>query len=77
VKKNSLRGFRILKGKRNKHISVKLLAMNGSRFIVLINKYVVGLLWSTKSYEFDQLSSAEFFYEKITHVKLKQRVPLS
>ena len=69
VTRKELRGFRIIKGVKNKRTSLKLMAMNGSRFIVMQNHYVIGLLWRTRSYEFSHLRDAEMCYEKLLYTR--------
>ena len=41
--------------------------------MVISNNYIIGLPWSTKVYDFDQLSTAQFFYERLTYTKLGAR----
>ncbi len=76
VTRKELRGFRIIKGVKNKHSSLKLMAMNGSRFIVMQNFYLLGLLWRTRTHEFSQLRDAEQYYEKMLYTKPRMWVLL-
>ncbi len=69
VTRKELRGFRIIKGVKNRRSSLKLMTMNGSRFIVMQNRYLIGLLWKTRAYEFSDLREAEMCYEKMLYSK--------
>ncbi|MGB0177521.1 MAG: hypothetical protein ACPF9D_10165 [Owenweeksia sp.] len=69
VSRKELRGFRIIKGVKSRRTSLKLMAMNGSRFIVMQNRYFIGLLWKTRTYEFSDLRNAEMCYEKLLYTK--------
>jgi len=77
VSKRELRGFKILKGEKTRGTSLKLFAVNGSKYMVMITRYFFGMPLKRKSYEFHNLKQAEFFYEKLAYTNLKYRHPLS
>lgn len=76
IRKRELRGFRIIKSERNGSLSLKLLVRNSNRFIVMFNKYFLGIPWKTRSYEFPCQEDAEYFYEKLFDTKFKMRSSL-
>jgi len=76
--KKTYRGFVILRSAKTRHISIKLSAHNGQRYFVLIARYLFGIKYRVKYYEFEDLGTAQYVYERLAQDKLgleMRRIP--
>lgn len=73
VKSREIRGFKILKSTRKGALSLKLFAQNGSRFMVMLSRYFMGIPLKRKLYPYDNLKDAEYHYEKLFSSKMRGR----
>lgn len=65
-----IRGFAILHSAQNPAISIKLTAQDGRRYFVIISKFFIGIKYSTKYYEFDDLGTARYVYRRLEQQKI-------
>jgi len=59
------RGFKILDQHKKPKKTISLFAKNGSRYVILINYYFLGLCFRSRHFEFNDLQQARRVYSRL------------
>lgn len=62
-----LRGIRILKRREDRKVSLKLLQVNDTIYVVAYRIIILGLIYRKKRFEFEDFQAAEHFYNRVVH----------
>lgn len=61
----ALRGIRILKQRSGRFHRLKLMQVNGRRYVVSLQRFLLGIQLQSHRYEFLNKEEAEYFFDRI------------
>lgn len=67
------RGFRLIKQQKFNYTTTTLLAQNESRYVVMVNVIVMGVLLRNRHYEFSCKEQAKVFFQKYAMQKASRK----